>query len=392
MGKDNKIKDENKEEKKVVKEKKVETKKAEVKEVKEVKVEEKKIDAKEEKALIKKAKKAANKDTKIILSIVAIVILIAFGIFGFYFYKVNIDYVVSYDGGKVTKADYKVYYSMFAQMLTYYGYPESEIPNQIAEKASLDGILAKAAKDAGVEITEEDKAAIETVFKNQENLDSFKAQGLDIGRVKKLYYNDYLITAYMDKLADEATDEQMLEYIKANSDSEDIDLNEYNTQHILFKLSDSEGKALDDAKKAEVKIKAEQVLQRAKAGEDFASLVKEFSEDSGTAEKEGKYTFCDNGNTMEEFVKAAKSLNNGEIYASLVETSAGYHIIKLESKVENGRLKNATERDEYVNKLINNIKDEKNVKVDVDALNKLIKEITGKDPSEKTDDTTDKAE
>ena len=95
---------------------------------------------------------------------------------------------------------------------------------------------------------------------------------------------------------------------------------------------------------------------------------------------------------MEEFVKAAKTLNDGEIYNGLVETSAGYHIIKLESKVENGRLKNSSEREEYVNKLINDLSDSKNIQVDVDGLNALIKEITGIDPSEQEeeeDTTTD---
>lgn len=394
MGKNKKVED-----KDVKKDEKVETKNEKVKESKkeekfenkkEAVKEEKKLDVKEEKALVKKVKKTANNDTKIIMGIVIGVILIAFAIFGFYFYKVNIDYVVSYDGGTVTKADYKVYYAMFAQMLTYYGYPESEIPDQIAQKAALDGILSKAAKEAGVDISQEDKDEIEAVFSNEENLESFRSQGIDIARVKKLYYNDYLITAYMEKLENEATDEQILEYIKSYSGSEDIDLYEYNTQHILFKLTDSNGDELDDAGKAEVKAKAEQVLQRARSGEDFAALVEEFSEDTGTKEDAGRYTFCDNGTTMEEFVKAAKTLNDGEIYNGLVETSAGYHIIKLESKVENGRLKNSSEREEYVNKLINDLSDSKNIQVDVDGLNALIKEITGVDPSEQEEeeDTT----
>lgn len=394
--KDEKIETKNEKVKESKKEEKIENKKEAVKEAKKEKKaeikEEKKLDVKEEKALVKKVKKTANNDTKIIMGIVIGVILIAFAIFGFYFYKVNIDYVVSYDGGTVTKADYKVYYAMFAQMLTYYGYPESEIPDQIAQKAALDGILSKAAKEAGVEISQEDKDEIEAVFSNEENLESFRSQGIDIARVKKLYYNDYLITAYMEKLENEATDEQILEYIKSYSGSEDIDLYEYNTQHILFKLTDSNGDELDDAGKAEVKAKAEQVLQRARSGEDFAALVEEFSEDTGTKEDAGRYAFCDNGTTMEEFVKAAKTLNDGEIYNGLVETSAGYHIIKLESKVENGRLKNSSEREEYVNKLINDLSDSKNIQVDVDGLNALIKEITGIDPSEQEeeeDTTTD---
>ena len=111
--KDEKIETKNEKVKESKKEEKIENKKEAVKEAKKEKKaeikEEKKLDVKEEKALVKKVKKTANNDTKIIMGIVIGVILIAFAIFGFYFYKVNIDYVVSYDGGTVTKADYKVY-------------------------------------------------------------------------------------------------------------------------------------------------------------------------------------------------------------------------------------------------------------------------------------------
>lgn len=362
----------------------------------EVKVEEvatKKEEIKEnkaEKSLIKKAKKAANNDSKIMLGIVLSVILVAFGIFGYYFYSLNSKSVATYDGGKVSVADYEVYYKTFAPMLEYYGYPTSIIPEQIAQKAALDQIIVKMAKDADVEISKEDKESVEELFNDKEQLATFTEQGIDIGRMKKLYLNDYLISAYLEKLEAEATDEEVIEYIKTMYGSEDatLDLNQYNTSHILFVTTDAEGNPLSEADKAAKRQQAEAALARVKNGEDFATVAKELSEDTGTKENGGAYAMYADGNTVEEYEAAVKTLNPGEIYATLVETDYGYHIIKLDSKVENGRAKNDTERSEYVDYKVNSLAEEKNVEIDTEALNKLVEQITGIAVEEESTDTT----
>ena len=340
----------------------------------------------QKKEIDKKIKKSVGNDTKVILGVVIAVVLIAVGIFGYYFVKKELDYVVSYDGGKVSAADYEVYYKTFATMLGYYGYPDSIIPEQIANKAAIDGIIVQMAKDAGVQISEEDKASIEEVFSDKDQLDSFANQGIDIGRMKKLYENDYLITAYLEKMTEEVTDEEMLEYLKSQN-GDDVDLTEYNTSHILFKTVDDSGNKLDDATIAEQKQKAEDALKRVLNGEDFATVAKELSEDTGTKEDGGKYTFYNDGNTVEEYVNVAKNLKDGEIYPTLVETEYGYHIIKMDSKVENGRVNNTTERSEYVDNKVNALAEEKHVVVDELKLNEVVKSITGSDIPKEEEDT-----
>lgn len=370
----NKKEENNKKEEKNKNDKNVEKKEV----VKETALQKKEID--------KKIKKSVGNDTKVILGVVIAVVLIAVGIFGYYFVKKELDYVVSYDGGKVSAADYEVYYKTFATMLGYYGYPDSIIPEQIANKAAIDGIIVQMAKDAGVQISEEDKASIEEVFSDKDQLDSFANQGIDIGRMKKLYENDYLITAYLEKMTEEVTDEEMLEYLKSQN-GDDVDLTEYNTSHILFKTVDDSGNKLDDATIAEQKQKAEDALKRVLNGEDFATVAKELSEDTGTKEDGGKYTFYNDGNTVEEYVNVAKNLKDGEIYPTLVETEYGYHIIKMDSKVENGRVNNTTERSEYVDNKVNALAEEKHVVVDELKLNEVVKSITGSDIPKEEEDT-----
>ena len=78
--------------------------------------------------------------------------------------------VATYDGGKVTKSEYAIYYKTFQPMLTYFGYSDDIIPEQIANKAALDEIILKEAKKEGVTIPEDRKKEIDEQFQDKEQL------------------------------------------------------------------------------------------------------------------------------------------------------------------------------------------------------------------------------
>jgi parvulin-like peptidyl-prolyl isomerase len=77
--------------------------------------------------------------------------------------------------------------------------------------------------------------------------------------------------------------------------------------------------------------KAEEVLKRARAGEDFAKLAQEFSSDTGNKDKGGDLGWFGHGAMVKEFEEAAYALKPGEI-SNVVETRFGFHIIKLEER------------------------------------------------------------
>ncbi len=102
--------------------------------------------------------------------------------------------------------------------------------------------------------------------------------------------------------------------------------------HVLIGTKDqTTGTDLSDEQKAAKKKVAEDVLKRAKAGEDFAKLAKEYSEDPGSKDKGGEYTFP-RGQMMPEFESAAFSLGTNQV-SDIVTTSYGYHIIKTYEKI-----------------------------------------------------------
>ena len=103
--------------------------------------------------------------------------------------------------------------------------------------------------------------------------------------------------------------------------------------HILISTRnrETEDALPEDQKKAKRQL-AEKLLSRARAGEDFATLVKEYSEDRNLKETHGEYTFGRQDPFVPEFKAAAFSLATNQI-SDLVPTVFGYHIIKLHEKI-----------------------------------------------------------
>lgn len=90
--------------------------------------------------------------------------------------------------------------------------------------------------------------------------------------------------------------------------------------HILLRTTEQDS----EAKREEMN----KILARARLGEDFAALAKEFSDD-GSASSGGDLGFFSRGQMVKPFEDAAFSIEKGAI-SDIVTTQFGHHIIKLD--------------------------------------------------------------
>ena len=133
---------------------------------------------------------------------------------------------------------------------------------------------------------------------------------------------DYAVLSMAQlRLRSPVTDDEQKLYYQSHIDQYKVEERSH-VAHILFKTV---GKT--DAEAAEIKKKAEDVLNKAKHGGNFADLAKQNSEDT-SKDKGGDLGWIVRGQTVPEFEAAAFSIPPGFI-SDLVKTQYGFHIIKV---------------------------------------------------------------
>jgi len=126
---------------------------------------------------------------------------------------------------------------------------------------------------------------------------------------------------YGDKV--DISQEEIKAYYEENIDDFFVQ-QQVKARHILSKVPPD----ADSTKVEEARKRAEEILARAKKGEDFASLAEKYSE-GPTAKKGGDLGYFPRGRMAKQFEDAAFSLKPGEL-STVVRTQFGFHIIKVE--------------------------------------------------------------
>ncbi len=198
---------------------------------------------------------------------------------------------------------------------------------QLAEKKLLldEAMKAKTAAPAG-ELEKALKSEYERAGGEQGFLDALKASELNIEHVKKTLGEQILINAFLEASLSKEIAISPEDVAKAYAEDKTASV-----RHILLL---TQGKT--DAEKAAARKKIEEVLAKAKAGEDFAELAKQYSEDPGSKDNGGLYEDFGRGAMVKPFEDAAFSVPVGEL-SGIVETNYGYHILKIEGRKKETR-------------------------------------------------------
>ncbi|MGI6336336.1 MAG: peptidylprolyl isomerase [Eubacteriales bacterium] len=234
-------------------------------------------------------------------------------------------YILNINGSKVPSGYYIYYYLV--------GYSQNsmsdeELANYAMQKTVEYYAVEELAKQYGIELVALERKVVldsinkyikETLKGNANYKTYLKKLQLNNDLYKKLQYNNFLSTKVSDYLFNAETGTE----IPTKEVCYDLFKQYYiSTTHILFNTQKCQSQEDFDA----VQSKAQAVLERALAGEDFVALADEFNEDPGQDNNAG-YIFPE-GTMVSAFEKAAFALEEEGITTELVKTVYGYHIIK----------------------------------------------------------------
>lgn len=277
------------------------------------------------------------------------------------------------EGLQATEAEYKYYLEVAkSEMLTENGITDDEAAKEFW-KSEIDGkkaadivkenakqelirTLAACAKaqEAGIVLTEEEKASATSFLsatdaQTKEQVAAVKkATGADEQQLTEILERQLLSNAYASKVAEEENSPLAI----ADEEVKTAAAEQYAcVKHVLvLNTPSSEPVVTEDGQevpsatftdeevakyKEEAKKKADDVLAKALAGENFETLIKEYGEDPGMESMPDGYVIdetgmlADGSSTMvPEFTKGSFAMAAGEVNPQLVESSYGWHIIK----------------------------------------------------------------
>ncbi len=197
---------------------------------------------------------------------------------------------------------------------------ENIIIDKALNSALRDSIMIEKAKKNGIVINKEElknnNQSIENaVVQNGEEAFLLSANAIGISDIEG--YKSLANRMMALENAQKDISENLEKYMEP-----DVDLIEWKStdkvtaQHVLI--------SNESEKFSDPEATAKEVLAKAKAGEDFATLIEEYNEDPGATE--AGYTFG-RGEMVKEFEEASFALECGEI-SDVVKTEYGYHIIR----------------------------------------------------------------
>ncbi len=217
---------------------------------------------------------------------------------------------------------------------SYHENPEDEETKKIIEQEIKDYFLLNAAvvlkaKELGVDVSDEkfnkDYASVYNEMKASYG-DSFK-EIIETYTFQTTYYyflNQYFNGLYNEIFAKVMEDDAFSQTVKAKTlaELENAKTPYIRAKHLLVAFGENDS----DVEKKEKFDKATELYERAKKGEHFDALIKEYGEDPGMTVNAGGYYFT-TGEMVKPFEDTAFALKEGEI-SQPVETDFGYHIIQ----------------------------------------------------------------
>lgn len=222
--------------------------------------------------------------------------------------------------------------------------PRSELLPQLIERMISDKAQLQAAQASGLKIDNNAlESAIQSIARqNQVTVDELrrrlKADGIDFEKFRTEIHDELLISRLRQREVDSrinVSEQEVDDYLRSQNGKAGIAPAALNLAEILVAVPEN---ATPD-QVAALQAKAQKVLERARAGVNFAVLATEFSA-SASRSNGGQIGLRSADRYPPLFVEATQNLRAGD-FADLVRSGAGFHILKVIEKKQGGGLPDA---------------------------------------------------
>ena len=207
------------------------------------------------------------------------------------------------------------------------------LDKMISDEVKYQEAVKKGIKADEAEINDQMEQFKQNIEKDEQIKKFMEENGIDDEFLKAQIEKELIVMKFEQDFKDnfKVEDSNAKEYYEKNKES--YRNNQVKASHILIKTVDGSLSPLPEEEIAKKKEIAQDILQKAKDGEDFAQLAKDYSEDEGSAPNGGDLGFFKKGVMVPEFENAAFGLEKGQM-SELVQSQFGYHIIKVYDKID----------------------------------------------------------
>lgn len=216
---------------------------------------------------------------------------------------------------------------------------EGETMENMAKERALESAVAmvvtsQKAKEMKLKLTAEEKEEAKSIAANfvQQLKEPLAEEGITEDTMRIMMEGIIMSQKVLEDLADKFTPSQDAEEFEKFVEENKTYFESVTAQHVLLSIKDETGNLLPEDKQEAAEKLAAEILDKALAGEDMGELAKEYSEDPGSKDEGGEYTFP-RGQMVPEFEEAAFNGEEGKVYPEVVVTDHGYHIIKTVEKI-----------------------------------------------------------
>ncbi len=210
--------------------------------------------------------------------------------------------------------------------------PRQELYDQVLERLISERTQIQLARDTGmkVESTALDSAILNIARQNQLSTDQLRVRmredGVDFDSFRNGLRDEILLQRIRERDVEprvRVTDSELDQFIREQREPIDSSNTEINLAQILIAVPESAA----ESQIALLAAKAQRAFERARAGEDFAALVRELS-DAPDRASGGQLGMRPIDRYPSLFVEATQSLKPGAV-AAPIRSGAGFHVLKL---------------------------------------------------------------